>query len=233
MKGKTTMTIVICLICVILTAVIFLQFKTISRIDVTALENMQEEELRSEITSWKTKYENIVSELEATNLKISEYNEKISNNRNASELLTKELSKLEGIIGLRDVSGSGVIVTLSDNENTKINAEDLIKLINELKLAGAEAISINDERIVYDSYIADIGNAFMTINGNQGLVSPYIVKAIGNPTYLESGLAKKQYGYIDTQKTNGKTVSLERKDNIIIKKYSGDLNFNEKYIKQD
>ena len=194
---------------------------------------MQEEELRSEITSWKTKYENIVSELEATNLKISEYNEKISNNRNASELLTKELSKLEGIIGLRDVSGSGVIVTLSDNENTKINAEDLIKLINELKLAGAEAISINDERIVYDSYIADIGNAFMTINGNQGLVSPYIVKAIGNPTYLESGLAKKQYGYIDTQKTNGKTVSLERKDNIIIKKYSGDLNFNEKYIKQD
>lgn len=233
MKGKTTMTIVICLICVILTAVIFLQFKTISRIDVTALENMQEEELRSEITSWKTKYENIVSELEATNLKISEYNEKISNNRNASELLTNELSKLEGIIGLRDVSGSGVIVTLSDNENTKINAEDLIKLINELKLAGAEAISINDERIVYDSYIADIGNAFMTINGNQGLVSPYIVKAIGNPTYLESGLAKKQYGYIDTQKTNGKTVSLERKDNIIIKKYSGDLNFNEKYIKQD
>lgn len=233
MKGKTTMTIVICLICVILTAVIFLQFKTISRIDVTALENMQEEELRSEITSWKTKYENIVSELEATNLKISEYNEKISNNRNASELLTKELSKLEGIIGLRDVSGSGVIITLSDNENTKINAEDLIKLVNELKLAGAEAISINDERIVYDSYIADIGNAFMTINGNQGLVSPYVVKAIGNPIYLESGLSKKQYGYIDTQKTNGKTVTLERKDNIIIKKYSGDLNFNEKYIKQD
>ncbi len=225
MKGRTTMTIVIGLICVILTAVIFLQFKTISKIDVTALENMREADLRNEITNWKTKYEEIEQELENTNLKISEYEEKINSNRTASELLTNEVSRLKGISGLRDVTGSGVVVTLSDSEYVSITAEDLIKLINELKLAGAEAISINDERVVHNSYIVNIGDKFIRMNGKQGLVSPYVVKAIGNPTYLESGLSKKNYGYIDVQKSEGKTVTLTREDNITIKKYEGNINF--------
>lgn len=224
MKGKTTMTIVIGLICVILTAVMFLQFKTISKIDVTELENMQEVDLRNEITNWKTKYEDIEQELENTNLKIAEYEEKIATNRNASELLTNEEVRLKGISGLRDVTGSGVVVTLSDNENVTITAEDLIKLINELKLAGAEAISVNDERVVCNSYIVNIGDSFIRMNGNSGLVSPYTVKAIGDPTYLESGLSKKNYGYIDVQKTEGKTVTLTREDNITIKKYEGNIN---------
>lgn len=225
MKGRTTMTIVIGLICVIFTAVIFLQFKTISKIDVTALENMKEVELRNEITNWKAKYEEIHEELENTNLKISEYEEKINSNRTASGLLTNEVSRLKGISGLRDVTGSGVIVTLSDSEYVSITAEDLIKLINELKLAGAEAISVNDERVVHNSYIVNIGDRFIRMNGKQGLVSPYVVKAIGNPTYLESGLSKKNYGYIDVQKAEGKTVTLTREDNITIKKYEGNINF--------
>lgn len=236
MKGKTTMTIVICLICIILTAVMFLQFKTISRIDVTALENMQETELRSEISSWKTRYEDISKELDDTKLKIAEYKEKVTSNRRASELLSNELDRLTGILGSRDVTGPGVVLTLSDNENAKIRSIDLLKLVNELKVAGAESIAINGERIVYDSYIVDIGSgygdAFIRINGKQGQVSPYIVEAIGNPTYLESVLSKKQYGYIDTQKAEGKTISFETRDSITIKKYEGNLNLDEKYIKE-
>lgn len=230
MKGKTTMIVVICLICIILTAVMFLQFKTISRIDVTALENMQEEELRKEITSWKTKLADIEKELEGTFINIEEYRENVENNQKASELLENDLNKLQGIIGLREVSGSGIVVTLTDNENTKIMADDLIELVNELKLAGAEAISINDQRIVYDSYIVDIGGGFINVNGEK-LVSPYEVKAIGNPTYLESSLSKKQYGYIDTKKAYGITVTLQRKDSISINKYEKNLNFDDKYIK--
>lgn len=224
MKGKTTMTIIIGLICIVLVAVMFMQFKTISRIDVTALENMQEAELRNEITNWKTKYEEIANKLEETNLKIAEYNENINNNRKTSELLESELNQLKGLVGLRDVTGNGVVVTLSDNEITKIYADDLLELINELKLAGAEAISINDERIVYDSYIADIASGFISVNGVR-MVSPYVVKAIGDPTYLESGLSKKQYGYIDSKKTYNVTVTLERQNNMTIKAYTKDLNF--------
>lgn len=222
MEGKTTMTIIIGLICVILTAVIFAQFKTISKIDVTALENMQEAELRNEIASWKTKQEDMEKELAETNIKIEEYKKSIVNNQEASELLTKELNQLMGVAGLRDVSGNGIVITLTDSDYTKITPNDLIELINELRLAGAEAISINDERIVYDSYV--VSPSFMQINGIR-MVSPYIVKAIGNPTYLESGLSKKQYGYVDLKKSENKTVTLERQDNITMSKTNRDLKF--------
>lgn len=224
MKGKTTMTIIIGLICLILTAVMFMQFKTISKIDVTALENMQETELKSEIASWKTKYEEVLKKKEDTNLKIEEYRKNITNNQKASELLTNDLNQLTGLIGLKDVTGNGVIITLEDNEYIKINPTDILELINELKLSGAEAISINDERIVYNSYVVCPNNTFIQLNGVQ-LVSPYVVKAIGDPTYLESGLSKKQYGYIDSKRGEGISVKLERKDNITINKYNGDLEF--------
>ncbi len=224
MKGKTTMTIIVGLICLILTAVMFMQFKTISRIDVTALENMQEAELKSEIASWKTKYEEVLKKKEDTNLKIEEYRENITNNQRASELLTNDLNQLTGLIGLREVTGSGVIITLEDNEYVRITPTDILELINELKLSGAEAISINDERIVYNSYVVSPNGTFIQVDGVK-LVSPYVVKAIGNPTYLESGLSKKQYGYIDSKKAEGISVKLERKDNITINKYSRDLEF--------
>lgn len=236
MKGKTTMTIVICLMCMLLTAVIFLQFKTIDKLDIPSIENKEEEVLISDRDNWKAKIEDKQKEIDDTNLKIVEFQEKIKNNQNASELLTRELDSLNGILGLKDVSGSGVVITLTDNEFAKISAIDLLKLVNELRLAGAEAIAINGERIVYDSYIVDIGNiwegAFIRINGKQGQVSPYVVEAIGNPTYIETYLSKEQYGYIDTQKSDGKSVSLEKRDSITIKKYEGNLNFNEKYIKE-
>ena len=97
-------------------------------------------------------------------------------------------------------------------------------------MAGAEAISVNDERIVHNSYIAYINNTFISIKGPR-TVSPYVVKAIGNPVYLESGLSKKQYGYIDTKIREGKSVTLTRENLITINKYDGELKF--EYVKEE
>lgn len=119
---------------------------------------------------------------------------------------------------------NGVVVTLTDTRYSKINAYDITMLLNALREAGAEAISINEQRIVYDSYASDINNTFITIKGKK-IVSPYVVKAIGNTTYLESGLSQKQYGYIDTKLSEGKSVVLEREEKIQIPAYNGNLNF--------
>lgn len=224
-KGQVTITITIGLMFLILTAVIFIQFKTINQTDIVSLENMREDELRTEISTFKQKVEDLEKEIADTNSKIDEYQNAINSNKEASELLAKELEQQNNILGKNAVKGSGVIVTLTDTRAQKITAEDLRELLNELKEAGAEAISINDQRIVYDSYIVDIGDEFIRINGEEMIVSPYEVKAIGNPTYLESGLSKKQYGYIDTKLEEGKDVTLQRKDNIKINKYTGNLNF--------
>lgn len=222
-KGKLTLTVTIGLVVLIFTAVLFIQFKTINQTDITSLENMREDELKSEISNFKQKSEELKKELQETNTKISEYNETIATGKEASELLTKEIEGQNNLLGKNAVKGSGVIITLKDTIAKKITGEDIRALLNELKMAGAEAISVNNQRIVYDSYVVDIGDTYISINGTR-IVSPYEVKAIGNPTYLESGLSQKQYGYIDTKLEEEKDVTLERKDNIVINKYSGNLN---------
>lgn len=222
-KGEITITITIGLMCLILTAVIFVQMKTINQTDITSLENMREDELRTEISNFKQKIIEVEQQLNETNEKIKEYELVINTDKEASKILTEELEKQNNILGKNEVKGNGIVVTLTDTRAQKITSEDLRQLLNQLKADGAEAISINGQRIVYDSYVVDLGGTFISVNGER-LVSPYTVKAIGNPTYLESGLSKKQYGYIDTKLEEGKDVILERKDDILINGYKGNLN---------
>ena len=221
-NGKLTITITIGLMCLILSTVIFVQFKTINQTDITSLENMREDELRTEISNFKQKITETDEQLKETNLKIREYEETINTDKQASEVLAKELEQQNNILGKNAVTGSGVVITLTDTRAQKISPEDLRELLNGLKTAGAEAISINGQRIVYDSYVVDLGGTFISVNGERQ-VSPYIVKAIGNPTYLESELSKKQYGYIDTKLEEGKDIILERQENILIDAYKGNL----------
>ena len=222
-KGQLTMTITLGFVFLVFTAVLFLQFKTINQTDIVSIENMREDELKSEISNFKQKSDELEKEIEETNTKIEEYKETIKTGKEASELLAEELEKQNNLLGRNSVKGSGIIVTLKDTDNKKITGEDIRTLINELKMAGAEAISVNEHRIVYDSYIVDIGDTFISINGTR-IVSPFEIKAIGNQAYLESGLSKKQYGYIDTKQEEGKDVTLVRRDNILINKYDGNLN---------
>ena len=72
-KGKITITITIGLVMLILTAVMFIQFKTVKQTDFTSLENMREDELRTGITNFKQKTEETNKRLEEVNAKIAEY----------------------------------------------------------------------------------------------------------------------------------------------------------------
>jgi len=105
-KGKLTMTITLGIMCFVLTMVIFIQFKTISQTDITQIETMREDELKAEIASIKTKYEEVLKEIEDTSLKIEEYKETINTDKEASDLLDKELEKSNDILGKNIVTGN-------------------------------------------------------------------------------------------------------------------------------
>ena len=224
MKGKGTMVITMGATIALLICVMTMQFKTIDNTDIDALETMTETELRTELASWKTKYEEAVEKLNETNSKIAEYNKTIENNQEASELLHNELENANMILGKTDVRGDGIIITLEDIEYSKIDASDLYKLVNELRLAGAEAISINGMRIISMTDIKNIADGLIMIGGER-YTSPYIVKAIGDQVYLESGLTLKYYGYMDLViKSNNKYATLVRQNNILIEKYNKEFN---------
>ena len=227
-KNKTIMTIIVGLMCLVLFTVMFMQFKTIEETDITAIENMRESELRTAISEWKTKYEEMNKKLEEVQKCINEYKNKLDKNEETSELVDKELHESNTLLGKTDVYGEGVVVTLSYNDEKKIKASDLIVLVNELKYGGAEAISINDIRITNDTEITFIDNSYIIIGSEQRISSPYVVKAIGNTTYLSSVLSLKDSGFIDKYTSSGKTVSFETRKRIDILKYSGDMST--KYI---
>ena len=222
MKNKTIMAIIIGGVCAILVAVIFVQFKIVEETDITGIETAREAELQTMLSSWKTKYEEIEEKLQDTESKIAEYEQKINSKEETSELLDEELEQTNLLVGKTNVIGDGVIITLQDNDEKSIVASDLRTLVNELKLAGAEAISINDKRILNMTEIVDV-NGRVYIN-EDATVAPFVVKAIGDQKYLSSALSLKNSGFVDSYTKLGKTVEMREEKNISILAYSGSKN---------
>ena len=126
------------LVCLILTAVILVQFKAVEETDITGIKTAQESELKTMLSSWKTNYEEAAEKLSETEQKIQEYEAKMSSDEEAEELLDEELMQTNILAGKTDVSGQGIIVTLSQNNEKEIVSEDLIRLVNELRLADVD-----------------------------------------------------------------------------------------------
>ena len=91
--------------------------------------------------------------------------------------------------------------------------------------AGAEAISVNDERIVAMSDITLVNNRIVLVNTRK-ISGPYVIKAIGDPKYLLSTLNMKNSGFVDLMESMGLKVTVEQTNDIVIKKYDGDYKYN-------
>lgn len=221
MKGKLSLIIIIGFTAFIFTMVMFTQFKTVEQTDITAIETMRETELRTELAKIKSEYDEVELKLKETQDKIAEYENQMTSNLNSERLLETELKEAKMYLGYTNVWGEGIIVTLTDTNSKKIDSYDLITLVNELKLAGAEAIAINDNRIVATSDIVDIQDRYIMVNGRR-ISAPYTIKAIGNKKYLESGITLKN-GYKDEMEANGKGIQYALSDEIQINAYDGNI----------
>ena len=131
-KEKKVMIVTISIMAFILVCVMFMQFKVVNQTDIAQIETMRKDELEEAITQWKDKYEEAYQKFLDTNDKINEYNEKMQSNAETKELVEKELVEAKTNFGLTDVIGSGVIVTLTDNNEMSYDADNLLELINEL-----------------------------------------------------------------------------------------------------
>lgn len=146
--------------------------------------------------------------------------------------IQEELNKNEKLIGITDVSGEGIIIDINDG-NDLIHQEDLIILIDELKNAGSQAISINEQRITNSTYIYCDGTVIL-IDGVK-IGNPFKIKAIGNSETIYGALTRNK-GYIETLKKDGLKIEVQKNDNIEIfksnkttfQKYKNEKNIVEK-----
>lgn len=98
--------------------------------------------------------------------------------------LVDEANQLRVANGLVAVSGPGVQVAVVG----PVSVLDLQDLINELRNAGAEALALNDQRLIAWSAIASDGEQ-VTVDG-QPVPAPYYLSAIGNPETLRAALLR-------------------------------------------
>ena len=218
------MVVTVGIACFILITVMTMQFKLVNETDITSIENLREAELKTELANWKTKYDEASSKFEETEQKIKEYQDKQKSNNESSDLIKNELEQTQTILGLTDVEGEGIVITIKDkgmDDMSVIKDDDLILIVNALKIAGAEAISINDQRIVNMSDITYINSMYIKVNG-QRILAPYIIKAIGNQSYLESTLIGNG-GQIDELKKLGHEVTIEKQANLKIDRYNQEI----------
>lgn len=211
----------IALVCVVLGIMLAVQFRTTQDIR-SSLQYQRAEDLTQRLIQTEKERNALLDQMR--NLRQS----------SAGETTAKEMDSIKMGAGLVPLQGAGVIVTVDDTKPTApagsknpnlylIKDEDLLKILNELRAAGAEAISINNQRLVASSEIRTAG-PYISIN-NMNFTAPFEIKAIGDPATLENAL-KLRGGVIETLQFWGIQIVVKQSTSVQIPAFKGTFRFN-------
>lgn len=189
-----------------------------------------------ELKKVRAEKEVILQELNTLEAKMEEIRKASAQGDTVAAELVSEVDKYKMSAGLVDVKGSGAIITITDPTARNqagdaysvimYNYELLLSLVNKLKEAGAEAISINGQRIISTTEISLAGD---NVNINAvPTAPPYVIKAIGNPDTIEATL-NIRFGIVEQMKSRynlgveikkSEEVSISRFSNVLVFRYA-------------
>ena len=224
--------IVIGIMCFALVLGICVQIGSVKKSKLAVAQTVEENEIRGQILQAREKYEKEYKQLEKKEIELEEERNNSIQNNTEFEIMKNKIDNMQKMIGTVESKGSGVIVTLADGKyeesvfenpsSVLVHDLDLLSVINELKNAGAEAISVNGQRVITSSSIQCGGN-IININGEK-VGAPFKIKAIGLPEQL-AGVSRPG-GVLDRLSSfYGVYTKLEKKDEISIPKYEGTIKF--------
>lgn len=225
-KAMKYKSIIVCSI--ILGLLISIQLKIIDLENNGLSTSKRGEQLAVELKGLKAEEKNLSIEIENIKSKINEY---IKNQGDTD--LKSEIEKYEILSGYTDVEGNGIQIKIDEaksdsSKNIIYNYDLLLSVINKLNSAQANAISINDERVVFNTHFNLKGNE-LYMNETK-INQPIIVKAIGNPDTMTSALQIK-YGIVwEMKEYYNANVEIQKNDTLKIKGCDKDLNIEDYYI---
>lgn len=215
-------------VCLVLGIMLAVQFKNSQNSDIN-LRGTRSEEIVIKLNTVTQERDALAKEVISLREKIAH----VQNNDDATAGIQEELKKSNMAAGLVPVEGQGIVVTLNDSPRTVqidedpnaliIHDKDILRVVNELKASGAEAISVNGERIMAMSEIRCAGTTIL-VNSNK-IGPPFVIQAIGDPQMLESGLSIKG-GIVEELKYYSLQVQIQKSEQVKIPAYSGALKFN-------
>lgn len=192
---KWSSQISLALVCAILGFMLAYQFRVIFKQEKVNVTPYNSADITAEIEQYKKEKDILNKKVDELSGKIKEYEELAASRDDASKNLLNELEETRIFMGNSDVKGQGLVIYLIPNSgifgtnDMRITDRQLVYLVNELRFAGAEAISINDIRITARTGIRISGNR-ISING-ENRISPskrIVIKAIGDKKNLEAAI---------------------------------------------
>lgn len=227
MKNNNGALISIAAVCLILGIMMAIQFKSTQEVNPDMFPGR--------VTELTEKLDKAIEERDVLADEVLELREKLKNVREfdiAMADLQDELQKASLAAGMLEIEGPGIVIKLDDspralkagdNPNEAIVHDwDLLLVVNDLKASGAEAISVNGERIISMSEIRCAGTLIL-INWVK-VAPPFEIKAIGDPDMLESGMTMTG-GHLMALKNLDYIVAVQKNENINIPAYSGRMKF--------
>ncbi len=224
--------IIIGIIFIVVSALIAVQFRSVQRDYLYGLlPSKRSDKLLEEINELREDKVRLTEELANQQQKLDDITANAADESALIKNLQLQLERYRTILGLNDVVGEGVVVFIDNGiaeqegditaniiENTYlVNA-----LVNELNAAGAEAISVNDQRIIASTAIRKVGDE-ISINGKK-FINPLIIKAIGDKAVLYSAIGAR-FQIVESLRNAGYQVELRREDDIVIVKYDDVINW--------
>lgn len=155
------------IVCVVLGVLVSLQLKSVNSAQNLQLNaNKRLEEIQNELIQ-QTRINRDLADRYA---ELKNYVETVENQTfeadDAFQRIMEEKRNAEIFAGLTEVSGSGVVITILAGTDFFVRDSDLRSVVNELRAAGAQDISVNEERMVATSEIREAG-PYIVINGKQ------------------------------------------------------------------
>ena len=219
-------------VCILLGFLLALQFKSVK---IHAKQNTQpqrNEELSQMLAEERERTETLSKQLDQYKADIDKFQKEAEESGGYASVLAQQLKRAEILSGGTAVHGPGVVVTLKDSTapNTTgvdenafvIHDSDLLRVINDLRASGAEALSLNGERILATSEIRCAGPT-VSVN-NTRYSTPFVIQAIGDPDTMEQALLMRG-GIVDELMTFNIEVNIEKKQDLTIEASKQDATF--------
>ncbi|MBP2662358.1 MAG: hypothetical protein H6Q71_306 [Firmicutes bacterium] len=209
----------IALVCVVLGIMLAVQFRTTQDIK-SSIPYQRVEDLSQRLSQTEKERDALVNQIQELK------------RTSGVEAASKEFERIKMGAGVVAVEGPGIIVTIDDSKRPSkpgenpnlylIHDDDILKVINELWAAGAEAISINEQRLIASSEIRCAGPTLSVNNARYS--PPYEVRVIGEPTTLENAL-KMRGGVIETLQFWGIQVTIKTQEVVNVPAFKGTFRF--------
>ncbi|MFI8997259.1 DUF881 domain-containing protein [Streptomyces sp. NPDC053542] len=180
--------------------------------DSSALRGARQEDLvriLDELDDRSQRLEDEQRRLEGQKTELENSSDQAEEARKQTVEKEQQLGVLAGTVA---AEGPGISLTI-DDPSRSVEADKLLDTIQELRAAGAEAIQVNDVRVVANTYVSDVRGG-VEIDGKR-VVQPFRFKVIGKPEDLEPAL-NIPGGVVQTLEKEQATVSVTRQNKIVV-----------------